>query len=141
MTNGDHGPNGAGRSAESGGTSLVARWTRQHHGWVTMYVDVLSDAFRASDSALTGEALVEYVVACRRHMLTARGVGKPTAYDLLALEIAYDVSLILLCNELGVPAAVADFANPPAERARIERVLAESHGLDFGALARSRHRT
>lgn len=141
MTSGDHGPNGAGRSAESGGTSLVARSTRQHDERVTMYVDVLSDAFRASDGALAGEALVDHAVTCRLNMLTARGGGKPTAYDRLAVEVAYDVSLIRLCDDLGVPTAAADFANPPAARARIERVLAETQGLDLRALARSRHRT
>lgn len=105
-----------------------------------MYVDVLSDAFRATDRGLTGEPLVDHAVECRFQMLTAGG-GKPTAYDRLALEIAYDVALIRLCDDLGVPSAVADFANPLHERARIERVLAESRGLDLRALARSRHPT
>jgi hypothetical protein len=105
-----------------------------------MYVDVLSDAIRASDSRLTGEHLVEHVVACRLRLLTPRGAGNPSSYDRLALEVAYDASLIRLCDDVGVPTDVADFANPPAERARIEQVLAESRGLDLDALARSRHR-
>lgn len=106
-----------------------------------MYVDVLSDAFRASDSGLTGERLVERVVACRIQMLTARRSSDTTAYDLLAMEIAYDAALIRLCDDLGVPADVANFANPLVERSRIEGVLADTCGLDLSALARSRHRT
>lgn len=119
----------------------MANRTPHQHGCVSMYVDVLSGAIRASDTGLTGESLVNHVVACRVHMLTARGGAKQSAYDLLALEIAYDVSLIHLCDELGVPAAVADFDNPLTERARIERELVESRGLDLSALARSHHRS
>lgn len=105
-----------------------------------MYVDVLSSALQASDTELTGESLVKHVVDCRVHMLTALGVGaKRSAYDLLALEIAYDLSLIHLCEDLGVPVTVADFENPLVERARIEQELV-THGLDLSALARSRQR-
>ncbi len=106
-----------------------------------MYTDVLADAIQTSDGGLTGETLVDRAVDRRVQMLTGRGGRSPSAYDLLALEIAYDVSLIRLCEDLGVPTDVADFANPLIERARIERVLAESCGLDLNALARSRHRT
>jgi hypothetical protein len=105
-----------------------------------MYVDVLSDAFRASDTGLTGETLVDHVVACRVHMLAAQGGGNPSSYDRLAVEIAYDVSLIRLCEDLGIPTSVADFANPLIERARIEHELAQSCGLDLSALARPRRR-
>jgi hypothetical protein len=74
-------------------------------------------------------------------MLSARLRRAPSAYDLLAAEITYDVSLIRLCGELGVATEVADFANPLVERTRIEHVLAESFGLDLFALSRSQHQT
>jgi hypothetical protein len=108
---------------------------------MTMYVDVLSDALRASKGGLTGEALVDHVVDSRVHMLSARLGSTPSAYDLLAAEIAYDVSLIRLCDDLGVDTGVADFANPLIERTRIEDVLADSRGLDLCALSRSRRQT
>jgi hypothetical protein len=102
-----------------------------------MYVDVLSSALRTWNGGLTGEALVDHVVDSRAHMLSARLGHPPSAYDLLAAEVAYDLSLIHLCNELGVVTRVADFANPLTERTRVERVLAESRGLDLGALSRA----
>lgn len=105
-----------------------------------MYVDVLTDALRVSKGGLTGEALVDYVVASRVQMLSARQGRTPSAYDLLAVDIAYDAALIRLCDDLGVPTGVADFANPLVERARIERVLLESCGLDLCALSRSRRK-
>jgi hypothetical protein len=106
-----------------------------------MYVDVLSDAIRASDGGLTGQALVDFVVSARVRMLSARVGSAPSAYDLLAADIAYDVSLIRLCDNLGVATGVADFANPLSERTRIEHVLAEACGLDLCALSRSHRQT
>jgi hypothetical protein len=130
-----------GRQAESGGTSLDAPRTRHHHGLVTMYEDVLSDAVRASDGGLTGQALVDHVVDTRVRMLSARLGSAPSAYDLLAADIAYDASLIRLCDDIGVATGVADFANPLVERTRIERVLDESCGIDLCALSRSHRQT
>jgi hypothetical protein len=108
---------------------------------VSMYVDVLSDALRASEGGLTGEALVGHVVDARVRMLSSRLGCAPSAYDLLAADIAYDVSLIRLCDDLGVATGVVDFANPLDERTRIEQVLAESRGLDLCALSRSGRQT
>jgi hypothetical protein len=105
-----------------------------------MYVDVLSDALRAPHGTLTGEGLIDRVVDTRINMLSSRVGHTPTAYDLLAAEIAYDVSLIRLCDELGIVTGVAEFASPLIERTRIERVLAEDRGLDLGALTRARRR-
>jgi hypothetical protein len=106
-----------------------------------MYVDVLSDAVRASDGGLTGQALVDIVVDARVRMLSSRLGSAPSAYDLLAADIAYDVSLIRLCDDIGVATGVAEFANPLSERNRIEHVLAESCGLDLYALSRSYRQT
>lgn len=105
-----------------------------------MYIDVLSDALRAWPGGLTGEALVDHVVDSRVNMLSARVGCTPSAYDLLAADIAYDVSLISLCDDLGIATGVADFANPLIERNRIERELADSRGLDLSALTRARRR-
>lgn len=106
-----------------------------------MYVGILSEALRAWSTELTGDALVDYVVDARVHMLSTRPYCTPSAHDLLAAEIAYDASLIHLCDDLGVATEVADFADPLAERARIERSLLESWGLDLGALSRARRQS
>jgi hypothetical protein len=108
---------------------------------MSMYVDVLSEALRTKDGGLTGDALVSHVVESRRNVLSARVDRTLSAYDLLAAEAAYDLSLIRLCNDLDILISVADFANPLTERARIERKLAESRGLDLSALSRARRQT
>jgi hypothetical protein len=108
---------------------------------MSMYVGFLSDTLRACPEHSTGEALVDRAVAARVGMLSARHLRNPSAYDLLASEIAYDLSLILLCGDLGIPTDAADFADPVTERARIEHVLLESWGLDLRALSRARCRT
>jgi hypothetical protein len=107
---------------------------------MSMYVGFLSDTLRAWPEHSTGEALVDRAVAARVDMLSARHL-RTSAYDLLAAEIAYDLSLVLLCGDLGIPTDVADFADPLTERTRIERVLLESWGLDLCALSRARCRT
>ncbi|HEY1444984.1 MAG TPA: hypothetical protein VGF51_08790 [Acidimicrobiales bacterium] len=107
---------------------------------MSMYVDVLSDALKSWNGGVSGEALLDQVVDRRVFMLSARVGCTPSAYDLLAAEIAYDASLMRLCDDLGVATKAADFANPLVERTRIERELAETCGVDLGALARARCR-
>ena len=84
---------------------------------------------------------MNHAVVARVDMLSARLGRNPSAYDLLAADIAYDVSLILLCDDLGVTTGVADFADPLTERDRIESELLQSWGLDLCGLARARRRT
>ena len=139
--NGDQGPIRPARPVESGETSLVAHQTRSHHGPMSMYVGFLSDALRAWPTELTGEALVDHAVDARVAMLSARHDRNPSAYDLLAADLAYDLSLVLLCDDLGVAIRVVDFADPLTERARIECALLETWGLDLCALSRARCRT
>jgi hypothetical protein len=107
---------------------------------MSMYVGFLSDALQAWPTELTGEALVDHAVDARVAMLSARQDCNPSAYDLLAAELAYDLSLVLLCDDLGVAIRVVDFADPLSERARIECALIESWGLDLCALSRARCR-
>ena len=106
-----------------------------------MYVGFLSGALRASHGDLSGESLVDRAIVSRVDLLSARLGGNASAYDLLAAEVGYDLSLILLCDDLGVTTEAADFADPLAERTRIERVLLESWGLDLCALSRARCQT
>jgi hypothetical protein len=103
-----------------------------------MYIGILSDALRAGPRQLTGDALVDYAVNSRVHMLSTRLGPAASVYDLLAAEAAYDASLVRLCGELGVITGAANFANPLTERTRIERLIADSHGIDLSALTRAR---
>lgn len=104
-----------------------------------MYVDALSGALDAWDGELSGDALVDYVVACRAHLLLATGTGQGhSAYDFLAAEVAYDRALIRLCKDVGIAASVADFADPRPERSRLEGMLTARMGIDLPALARNR---
>jgi hypothetical protein len=105
---------------------------------MSMYVGFLSDALRAWHDDLTCEALLDQAVLSRIDLLSARIDANPSAYDLLSAEIAYDLALILLCKDLGVATGAGDFDDPPTERARIERVLLESWGIDLIALTRAR---
>jgi hypothetical protein len=105
---------------------------------MSMYVGYLSDAVQAWHGDRAGESLVDYAVMSRVDMLSSRLEGSPSAYDLLAAEIAYDLSLILLCHDLGISTGAADFADPLSERSRLERALLESWGLDLCALSRAR---
>ena len=106
-----------------------------------MYTGLLSDALQASAGRLTRDALIDRVVESRVLMLSARVGPRPTAYELLAREIAYDVSLIRLCDELGFTVGVRDFVDPRTERARIEGELLQTWGLDVCALSRARRQT
>jgi hypothetical protein len=103
-----------------------------------MYIGILSDALQTCPQRLTGDALVDHAVNSRVHMLSARLGPASSVYDLLAAEAAYDASLVRLCDELGVITGVANFANPLTERTRIERLIADSHGIDLNALPRAR---
>lgn len=106
-----------------------------------MYVGMLSDALHAQTRQWSGEGLIDRVVDSRVQLLSARLGGRSSAYDLLSAEIAYDVSLILLCDDLGVRARPVDFADPMSARTRLERELLSSWGLDVCALSRARVRT
>jgi len=105
---------------------------------VNMYVDVLSAAMDAWNVELTGDALLDYVIACRAQLLlTGVGQGRP-ANDSLAAEVTYDRALIRLCDDVGVVTSVANFADPRSERNRLEDTLSGRAGIDLPSLSRAR---
>ena len=77
--------------------------------------------------------LVVVLLQCRRRL---RGHGTdPTrvmAED-LALELDHDRMLLRLCTAMGIQCDPARFANPLAERSRLEALL-RGAGVDFRAL-------
>jgi hypothetical protein len=106
-----------------------------------MYVAYLSDALQSWDCDLTRDELVDHAVSSCAHLLTMRLSPNRSAHDLLAAEVAYDRTLVRLCDEIGVATSATSFADPMAERHRIEQLLVESHDLDVNGLARIRRRT
>src|SRR5215469_16328339 len=62
----------AGEPVKSGETSLDFGQTQHHHGRVSMYIGILSDALQTWPQRLTGDALVDHAVNSRVHMLSAR---------------------------------------------------------------------
>ncbi len=102
-----------------------------------MYVDCLTSALEGWASELSGSALIDYSVVCRIEMLKRGSCSSDSAYQALAVEVAYDRALISLCVEHDISASVANFDQPWAERDRLEHELAAA-GIDLVALSRPR---
>lgn len=77
--------------------------------------------------------LVVILLQCRRR-LAGRGLdgGELMAED-LALELDHDRMLLRLCGALGIESDPSCFANPLAERRRLEELLRVA-GVDFRTL-------
>jgi hypothetical protein len=102
-----------------------------------MYTHLLSSVFDDWVDELSGSALVDYAVVCRAEMLASTPFRRESATLALAAEVNYDRALIKVCMANGIEADVLGFANPGAERARLERDLAAA-GIDLVAFARRR---
>lgn len=77
--------------------------------------------------------LVVILLQCRRR-LAGHGLdgGHVMAED-LALELDHDRTLLRLCGAMGIESDPSRFANPLAERQRLEGLL-RSAGVDFRTL-------
>jgi len=75
------------------------------------------------------DELVVVLLQCRRRL---NGDGHVMAED-LALELDHDRMLLRLCTALGIESDPARFANPLAERERLEDLL-RCEGVDFRTL-------
>jgi hypothetical protein len=95
-----------------------------------MYVQILGQALEVWSDDLTGDDLVEFVVA-RRAALPARdlGAGSWSAVS-LATEVAYDCALINLAAEWGIDVSPRNFAHPRIARECLEGELA-ARGIDL----------
>ena len=119
-----------------GTTSLLTGTPRaQTMARMSMYLDILSSALDGWVDELTGSALIHEFLALRVEMLGNRDHRSASANEALAAEVAYDRALISLCAEHDIDVVLSDFAEPQAERARLEGKLARS-GVDLFALAR-----
>ncbi len=79
------------------------------------------------------DELVGGLLQCRRRLNgNDHGGGHIMAED-LALELDHDRMLLRLCTALGIESHPSRFANPLAERERLEDLLLSS-GVDFRTL-------
>ena len=101
-----------------------------HDGPVTMYVQILGQALEVWSDDLTGDDLVELVVA-RRAALPERDLGAGTWSAVsLAVEVAYDCALINLAAERGIDVSPRNFVHPRIARECLEGELAD-RGIDL----------
>ena len=78
------------------------------------------------------DELVVVLLQCRRRLNSGQDGGHIMAED-LALELDHDRMLLRLCTALGIESDPSRFANPLAERERLEDLL-RSAGVDFRTL-------
>ena len=78
------------------------------------------------------DELVVVLLQCRRRLDSGHDGGRIMAED-LALELDHDRMLLRLCTALGIESDPSRFANPLAERERLEDLL-RSAGVDFRTL-------
>src|SRR5580700_5886404 len=125
-------------SAKNSGTSSLhaSNGPVENHS-VSMYVELLSSRVDEQLEELTGDELVDYVVACRADMLAAAPYGGNPAWAALATEIIYDRALLKLCAVKTIKGSAADFTHPSDERKHLELKLSGA-GIDLVALTRRR---
>ena len=95
---------------------------------MSMYSEILVEASKRDrrdgrQTARPGELLAR-LIECRQRLgprVAASGHG--SVLD-LAANVDYDLALVELCRERGIPAEPAAFEHPLAERHRLERELA-----------------
>jgi hypothetical protein len=96
-----------------------------------MYVDLLRRALGTDEAGpRSSDLLLADLVQSRARLRAAEGSSATSAAEALARELSYDGALIRLCASLEVPATPSGFANPPEERARLEKMLTD-RGLEL----------
>jgi hypothetical protein len=105
----------------------------------SMYSHILASSLDDWVEELSGDALIEYALVCRTEMLRASSQRGYPISTVLAAEVAYDRSLLKLCEAGRIAGSALGFAHPVDERARLEAALALA-GTDLVALARRRRR-
>ncbi len=79
------------------------------------------------------EDLVVILLQCRRRLGTHSLNSAAVMAEDLALELDHDRMLLRLCDAMGIESDPSCFANPLAERQRLEGLL-RSSGVDFRTL-------
>ncbi len=77
--------------------------------------------------------LVVILLQCRRRLHANDSGGAHVMAEDLALELDHDRMLLRLCTALGIESDPGRFANPLAERGRLEDLLRVA-GVDFRTL-------
>jgi hypothetical protein len=103
---------------------------------MSMYSELLSDLCSDVEPLplpSSRDELVVVLLQCRRRL---NGIGHDGGHIMaedLALELDHDRMLLRLCTALGIESHPSRFANPLAERERLEDLLLSS-GVDFRTL-------
>jgi hypothetical protein len=100
-----------------------------------MYSELLSGVCAEVDPLplpTSRDDLIVILLQCRRQPQPKESGGSVMAED-LALELDHDRMLLRLCTALGIESDPSRFANPLAERDRLE-VLLRNAGVDFRTL-------
>jgi hypothetical protein len=103
---------------------------------MSMYSELLTDLCTDVEPLplpSSRDELVVILLQCRREMHEHGAEGGRTMAEDLALELDHDRMLLRLCGAMGIETAPARFANPLAERERLEDLL-RSAGVDFRTL-------
>ena len=79
------------------------------------------------------DELVVILLQCRRQLHEYEADGGHVMTEDLALELDHDRMLLRLCGALGIDTDPGRFANPLAERERLESLL-RAAGVDFRTL-------
>ncbi len=103
---------------------------------MSMYSELLGELCAEMDPVelpTSRDELVVVLLQCRRRL---RGHGLDPSHVMaedLALELDHDRMLLRLCSAMGIQNDPKRFANPLAERSRLEALL-RSAGVDFRTL-------
>ncbi|HXQ61680.1 MAG TPA: hypothetical protein VN796_05055 [Acidimicrobiales bacterium] len=94
-----------------------------------MYTTLLDAAINdlpSPDDEAPATAALAKVLLCRSRLGADALLGRHRDGDLTAVadELAYDVALIDLARQLGIPCDASAFDPPQGERRRVEKVLA-----------------
>jgi len=101
-----------------------------------MYSDLLGSLCTETDPIHlpnSRDELVVVLLQCRRRLHEQGSEDGHLMTEDLALELDHDRMLLRLCSALGIESDPTRFANPLAERARLENLLRNA-GVDFRTL-------
>ncbi len=101
-----------------------------------MYSELLSGVCAEVDPLplpSSRDDLVVILLQCRQRLQPHGADGGQVMREDLALELDHDRMLLRLCRAMGIESDPSRFANPLAERGRLEDLLRDA-GVDFRTL-------
>jgi hypothetical protein len=100
---------------------------------MSMYSQLLGDVCEVVEPVSLPASRDELVVVLLQYRRRLQDQGPNAMAENLALELDHDRMLLRLCRALGIETDPERFANPLAERARLEELLRRA-GIDFRTL-------